>query len=190
MRVQAPGSVIALIGRRTYSAASMFAVDLEQHTHAVFVGEPTAGAPNGYGDPRKVVLPESGRTLSVSALYWQLSHPRDKRDSIPPHLSVPPTPAGDPARAVALDFYGPPATVDGSWNGTVAVSYQRADFELVDGKVTSKALKIENVPLEMTPYEFSLRAGSKRLTGIMVAEGKEFLVVAERQPAPSNGRSE
>lgn len=180
-KLQAPGSVIALIGRRTYSAASMFAVDLEQHTNTIFVGEPTAGSPNGYGDPKKVVLPESGLSVGVSALYWQLSHPRDKRDSIPPHVSVPPTPTGDPARAVALDFYGPPGTLDGSWKGTVTISYQRADFALVDGKVTSKALKIENVPLEKTRYRFALRPGTKRLTGIMFAEGKEFMVVAERQ---------
>lgn len=180
-KLQAPGSVIALIGRRTYSAASMFAVGLEQHTNAIFVGEPSGGSPNGWGDPRKVVLPESGLTVAISALYWQLSHPRDKRDSIPPHISVPPTPTGDPARAVALDFYGAPATLDGSWKGTITITYQRADFALVDGNVTSKALKIDNVPVEKTPYKFSLRAGTKRLTGTMLAEGKEFMVVAERQ---------
>lgn len=181
-KLQAPGSVIALVGRRTYSAASMFAVDLERNTNAIFVGEPTAGAPNGWGDPRKLVLPESGLAVYISALYWQLSHPRDQRDSIPPHVLVPPTPTGDPAREVALDFYGQPATLDGSWKGTIAITYQRADFALVDGKVTSKALKIENVPLEEARYKFSLRPGTRRLTGIMFAEGKEFLVVAERMP--------
>jgi hypothetical protein len=180
-KLQAPGSIIALIGRRTYSAASMFAVDLERNTNTIFIGEPTAGSPNGWGDPRKIVLPESGLVVYVSALYWQLSHPRDQRDAIPPHISVPPTLNGDPAREVALDFYGPAATLDGSWKGNITVSYQRADFALVDGKVTSKALKIDNVPLAESPYKFSLRAGTKRLTGIMTAEGKEFLVVAERQ---------
>ena len=181
-KLQAPGSIIALIGRRTYSAALMFAVDLEQHTKTIFVGEPAAGAPNSYGDPRKLVLPESGLTVRISALYWQLSDPRDKRDAIPPHVHVPPTPTGDPARAVALDFLGQPATLDGSWKGTIAITHQRADFELTGGRVTSKALKIENVPLAETKYKFTLRAGTKRLTGIMTAEGKEFLVVAERQP--------
>jgi hypothetical protein len=180
-KLQSPGSVLALIGRRTYSAASMFAVDLEQHTNAIFIGEPAAGAPNGYGDPRKIVLPESGVTVGVSALYWQLSHPRDKRDTIPPHITVAPSLPADAARAVALDFYGAPATLDGSWKGSVTVAYQRADFALVDGKVTSKALKIDNVPLDQTRYRFALRAGTKRLTGTMFAEGKEFMVVAERQ---------
>ncbi|HYO78995.1 MAG TPA: S41 family peptidase, partial [Thermoanaerobaculia bacterium] len=132
-KLQAPGSVIALVGRRTYSAASMFAVDLERNTNTIFVGEPTAGSPNGWGDPRKIVLPESGLVVYVSALYWQLSHPRDKRDAIPPHISVAPTLTGDPARDVALDFYGAPATLDGSWKGNITVSYQRADFALVDG---------------------------------------------------------
>ncbi|HYO77040.1 MAG TPA: hypothetical protein VE010_11300, partial [Thermoanaerobaculia bacterium] len=99
----------------------------------------------------------------------------------PPHIAIPPTLTGDPAREAAVDFYGPPATLDGSWKGTITVTHQRADFALVDGRVTSKALKIDNVPLAESRYKFTLRPGTKRLTGIMTAEGKEFMVVAERQ---------
>jgi hypothetical protein len=39
------GKLFVVIGRRTFSAAMNLAVDLERHTRALFVGEPTGGAP-------------------------------------------------------------------------------------------------------------------------------------------------
>lgn len=182
-KLQTPGSVVVLIGRRTYSAAIMFAVDVEKHIpHAIFIGEPSGGTPNSFGDPKTVVLPESGVIVRVSGLYWQSSHPRDKRPAIVPQIAAPPSFEGDAAREAALDLYGKPATLEGKWRGTVKIAWQRADFQLVDGKVTSQALKIQNVPLAESPYKFDLQAGSKRLIGTMTAEGNEFLVVAEREP--------
>ncbi|HEX2060799.1 MAG TPA: S41 family peptidase, partial [Thermoanaerobaculia bacterium] len=89
-KLQAPGTLFVLVGRRTFSAAMMFAVEIEKNTHAIFIGEPTGASPNGYGDPRRIVLPESGVTVPVSALYWQLSHPRDDRAALIPHVRVEP----------------------------------------------------------------------------------------------------
>ena len=182
-KLQAPGSVFVLIGRRTFSAATMLLVDLERHMPlAIFIGEQDAGAPNSYGDPKRVLLAESGLLVRVSTLYWQSSDPRDKRDTIPPHISAPPSFGRDAAREAALDFFGAPASLAGAWQGTVAVTYQRADFRLVDGKVTSKALKIDNVPLDQTKFRFDLRGGTQRLAGTMTTpDGKVFLVVAERE---------
>src|SRR5262245_9702 len=56
------GKLFVLIGRRTFSAAQNLVNDLEAYTSAVFVGEPTAGRPNFYGDPARIVLPHSGIT--------------------------------------------------------------------------------------------------------------------------------
>jgi hypothetical protein len=39
-----------LISRETFSAAMQFIVDLEEQTTAVFVGEPTGGSPNHFGN--------------------------------------------------------------------------------------------------------------------------------------------
>jgi hypothetical protein len=66
----------------------MFALDLEKHTSAIFVGEPTGARPNHYGDSRKIRLPNSGLTLRVSTLYWQYAGPKDERSSLPPHIPV------------------------------------------------------------------------------------------------------
>ena len=38
----------------------------QRATEAVFVGEPTAGKPNSYGDSRRITLPNSGVTVRAS----------------------------------------------------------------------------------------------------------------------------
>jgi hypothetical protein len=83
-----PGSLFVITGRGTFSAAMMFAIDLEKHTNAIFVGEPTGASPNHYGDSRKVRLPNSGITIRVSTLYWQYAGPNDKRLALKPHISA------------------------------------------------------------------------------------------------------
>jgi hypothetical protein len=89
VKLQEPGRVFVIIGRGTFSAAMMFAVDLEKYMDAIFVGEPTGASPNGYGDSRKVTLPNSGLTVRASTLHWQYSDPRDDRDAITPQIAAP-----------------------------------------------------------------------------------------------------
>ncbi len=83
-----PGSLFVIIGRATFSAAMMFCIDLEKHTPAIFVGEPTGAKPNHYGDSRKIQLPNTGLTIRASSLRWQYSGPRDQRPWIAPHIAV------------------------------------------------------------------------------------------------------
>jgi hypothetical protein len=45
-KVNTPGRLFTIIGRRTFSAAMNLANDLEKHTNTVFVGEPTGSSPN------------------------------------------------------------------------------------------------------------------------------------------------
>ncbi len=183
--LQTPGNLLVLTGRRTFSAAIMFMMDLEQHTNAIFIGEPTGGRPNSYGDSRKVKLPHSGLTVRVSTLYWQLSDPRDTRETIAPHVAAPPTARDvranhDAAMAVALDYFGgaPSAKFEGNWSGVVALEHHRFPFTLRDGRFVCEALADnKDVTLE-------LRAGTKRLAGILRTGGMEFLVTGERQSAP------
>jgi tetratricopeptide (TPR) repeat protein len=54
----------------------------------VFVGEPTGGRPNHYGDARRVTLPNSGLEVSISTLYWQDGGPMDERPWVPPDIAV------------------------------------------------------------------------------------------------------
>ena len=104
-----PGHLFVLTDRGTFSAAVNLAADIERHTHALFVGEPTGAPPNHSGDPERVTLPASGLTVSVSDLYWQGSDPRDDRPWIYPDLPVTPSYADfvsgrDPVLRAALEF--------------------------------------------------------------------------------------
>ena len=72
------GKLFVAIGRSTFSAAQFLVNELEQYTDAVFVGEPSGGKANSYGDSRKITLPNSKITVRVSTLWWQ-EDPRDIR---------------------------------------------------------------------------------------------------------------
>jgi len=82
------GKLYVIIGRATFSAAQNLATILDEHTEAVFVGEPTGGRPNAYGDARAVTLPNSGLRVSISTLYWQDAMPWDDRAWVAPEIAA------------------------------------------------------------------------------------------------------
>lgn len=83
-----PGRTFVLINRATFSAAVNSASDLERLSNAIFVGEPTAGAPSSWGDPRKVVLPNSGLIVRISSVYWRDWTPNEARPWIAPDIAT------------------------------------------------------------------------------------------------------
>lgn len=84
------GETYVLIGRETFSAATMLVNDFEQYTNAILVGEGSAGRPSHYGDPKKLRLPNSGLTLRVSTIYWQSWLAGDFRGFVEPHIDAAP----------------------------------------------------------------------------------------------------
>jgi hypothetical protein len=90
-RCNQPGSLYVLVGPQTFSAAQNLANRLERETFAIFVGEPTGGAPNHYGDAQVQAGPATGMTVMVSSLPWFDSYPQDHRPWILPDLPVPDT---------------------------------------------------------------------------------------------------
>ena len=89
VRVAKTKRVVVIISRTTFSAAENFAADLERLVHPVFVGEPSGGSPNLYGDATVTSLPASGLTLHVATIYWQKSFADDPRVTIAPQVAVP-----------------------------------------------------------------------------------------------------
>lgn len=83
------GSLFVLIGPGTFSAAQTFASALEEHTEAIFVGEPTGGRPNHYGEGGAFFLPNSGLRVRHSRKFFQNAGPSDSRDALAPHLFAP-----------------------------------------------------------------------------------------------------
>ena len=85
-KVNRPGHLFVIAGRRTFSAAMNGAADIEANSEAMFVGEPTGSKPNFVGETTIFPLPCSGLRVSISSLYWQRSHAFDYRTWIAPHL--------------------------------------------------------------------------------------------------------
>lgn len=83
------GKLFVLIGRATFSAGVNFVTDVEHKTNAILIGEPTGGSPNQYGDPKRIVLPNSGISLRISTQYWNKAGSNDHRYDHEPDLKVP-----------------------------------------------------------------------------------------------------
>lgn len=66
-----PERLFVLIDRGTFSSASDNAARLRIDSRATFVGEPTGGSPNGYGEVRRFQLPNSGAQVSYSTKYFK-----------------------------------------------------------------------------------------------------------------------
>ena len=84
-KIDQPGKLFTIIGRSTWSAAQFMVDQLERYTNSIFVGEPTGGKVNSYGDSRKITLPNSGITVRVSTLWWQ-GDERDQRQTTEPQI--------------------------------------------------------------------------------------------------------
>lgn len=65
------GRLFVVTDRETFSAAANAVSDFERLANAIFVGEPPAGAPNSWGDPKKFILPNSGLMARISTVYWR-----------------------------------------------------------------------------------------------------------------------
>jgi tetratricopeptide (TPR) repeat protein len=73
--INQPNKLFVIIGRGTFSAAVFLIGDLDVHTHAIFVGEPTGGKPNHFGrnceGSCSFLLPHSRLTIGYSNAYQQ-----------------------------------------------------------------------------------------------------------------------
>jgi len=88
--IDLPDRLFVVIGRTTFSAASHLVTYLERFTYATFVGEPTGGSPNHFGDARPIELPNSGLRPAASTIYWQnsLPVPFEERDWTAPEIAA------------------------------------------------------------------------------------------------------
>ncbi len=108
-KINQTGKLFVIVGRGTKSAAPTTAVRLQNLSHAIIVGEPTAGRPNGFGNAYTFTLPNSGLTMRCSTLYMQPTALPDRRPWITPDLSAEITADDyrynrDPAIKAIVDF--------------------------------------------------------------------------------------
>jgi tetratricopeptide (TPR) repeat protein len=86
-RVNKPGHLFVIVGRRTFSAAQNTVNMLEKNTHATFVGEPTGSRPKFVGESTYIVLPYSKLRVYCSSRYWQYGDSTDGRTWVRPQIA-------------------------------------------------------------------------------------------------------
>ena len=89
--------IYVVTGRNTFSAGSLFAVEMDAETKAIFVGEPMGGARTFYANPSTVHLAWSGIELSVATGFYDVGPAGDTRTTIDPEI---------PAVLHAADYFG------------------------------------------------------------------------------------
>src|SRR5688572_1683687 len=87
-KINQPGKLFVIIGRRTYSACQNLVNELHNYTQALFVGEPTAENINFYGDNRRVELPKSKLPVFLSFAWWQDKPQWENAQWLAPQLAV------------------------------------------------------------------------------------------------------
>lgn len=82
------GRVFVLAGRGTFSAAHNLLTDINLHTNAIIVGEPSGSRPNAISEAGWFQLPYSGLRGLISSQFHQRSEAEDHRIWIAPDVPV------------------------------------------------------------------------------------------------------
>ena len=88
-KIDRRGVLYTLISPITFSAAGIFAMELERRTKTIFAGEPSGFAPNIWGEFAPVLLPNSKITVLLSYAYKLEGMPDTPRTYLAPDLHVP-----------------------------------------------------------------------------------------------------
>jgi tetratricopeptide (TPR) repeat protein len=87
-KINQPGKLFVIIGRRTFSACQNLVNELHNYTNAIFVGEPTGENINFYGDNNRLELPNSKIPVFLSFAWWQDKPQWENADWLAPQLAV------------------------------------------------------------------------------------------------------
>jgi len=79
------GGIFVILGRDTFSSALLNAYAFKNKTAAIFVGEPTGGKPNCYGEVEYLRLKNSGLKIRFSTVYYNVIED-DKQLSFYPEI--------------------------------------------------------------------------------------------------------
>ncbi len=85
-RVNLKGRLFVIVGRQTFSSAILNAIDLRKRTPAIFVGEPTGGKPNHFGEIKTMRLPRTKLEVSYSTKFFQQSY--EDTPSLMPDVTI------------------------------------------------------------------------------------------------------
>jgi tetratricopeptide (TPR) repeat protein len=181
-QIDRKGKLFVLIGRDTFSAGSVLAIDFDRFSNAVFVGEPTGGAVQNFGNHDRVVLPNSGLFVMVATKYYQNDGPFDERPWIAPEIAAPLTQkayeAGqDPALQAAIDYIPPVQVLKTALLATSANDVGRI-VSRFESDQRYRYMKVEPV-LTTLGYEFIQAKDFGRAIAV-------FLIATKENPQSAN----
>jgi hypothetical protein len=106
------GRLFVLIGRQSFSAGSLLAIELEKYSNAVFIGEPTGGGVQNFGNHEHVELPNSRLGVMIATRYYQNTPFGTDRPWIAPQIAADLTQADyeagrDPALEASIGYVDP-----------------------------------------------------------------------------------
>lgn len=81
--------LFVIVGRKTFSSAILNSIDFRNETNAIFLGEPTGGKPNHYGEVKFIKLPNTKMEVSYSTKYFTSS--KDDTPSFMPDEIIEPS---------------------------------------------------------------------------------------------------
>jgi hypothetical protein len=67
-----PRRLFIIIGRETYSAGMINAIELKEQAGAMLLGEPSGGRPNAYSEDTPIILPNSHLVAFVATRFYHL----------------------------------------------------------------------------------------------------------------------
>lgn len=83
------GKLFVVTGRKTFSSAVLNTIDFQNYTNAIFVGEPTSGKPNHYGEVKRFILPNTKLGINYSSKYF--TYAKEDTDSFYPDYEIKPS---------------------------------------------------------------------------------------------------
>jgi len=86
-KINRKNKLFVIIGRETFSSALLNAYFLKENTSAIFLGEPTGGKPNCYGELERLTLKNSGLTVCYSTKYYKIIED-DSLPSLLPDVNI------------------------------------------------------------------------------------------------------
>ena len=85
--VNKKGNLFVIVGRETFSSALLNVFSLKEKTNAIFLGEPTGGKPNCYGEVERFSLKNSGLIICYSTKYYKIIED-DNLPSFMPDINI------------------------------------------------------------------------------------------------------
>ena len=88
-QINQKGRLYVVVGRQTFSSAVLNALAFQNGTEAVFVGEPTGGKPNHFGEVKGFMLKNSKIGIQYSTKYF--THSKEDTSSFNPDVLIKPS---------------------------------------------------------------------------------------------------